>query len=356
MQFFKKHMKQLGTIVTLLALFFVVWKMVTMDVDYGAFATPRATVILVLSILLQALIFCYMTFPWLHLVRILSGKKISGKQALPVYTKANLMKYIPGNVFQYVARNKLASEANISHVDVALATVLDIGMSMLAPFLISLLLMRRQIFTVLAAYQKTFLLVLLIGIAAVCLFLALVRWKFRDKLHAYFEKYRRLLRKKTLGQLALAFLLYLLQSVLCVGLYALPLLGVVSVPAEKIPQFLGAYLFSWIVGFITPGSPGGIGIREAVTSPTYTIVNEYLSGRMPLFHFDMYRLSSSEELFDIGWEDYLARGGVCAVEWSENVADALTDAISITIEKDLAQLDWRKITIEGGARFEALGL
>ena len=106
----------------------------------------------------------------------------------------------------------------------------------------------------------------------------------------------------------------------------------------------------------TRGLAAGLGIREAVTSPTYTIVNEYLCGRMPLFHFDMYRLSSSEELFDIGWEDYLARGGVCAVEWSENVADALTDAISITIEKDLAQLDWRKITIEGGARFEALGL
>ena len=106
----------------------------------------------------------------------------------------------------------------------------------------------------------------------------------------------------------------------------------------------------------TRGLAAGLGIREAVTSPTYTIVNEYLSGRMPLFHFDMYRLSSSEELFDIGWEDYLARGGVCAVVWSENVADALTDAISITIEKDPAQLDWRKITIEGGARFEALGL
>ena len=106
----------------------------------------------------------------------------------------------------------------------------------------------------------------------------------------------------------------------------------------------------------TRGLAAGLGIREAVTSPTYTIVNEYLSGRMPLFHFDMYRLYSSEELFDIGWEDYLARGGVCAVEWSENVADALTDAISITIEKDPALLDWRKNTIEGGARFEALGL
>ena len=76
----------------------------------------------------------------------------------------------------------------------------------------------------------------------------------------------------------------------------------------------------------TRGLAQGLGVTDPVTSPTYTIVNEYLSGRMPLFHFDMYRLSS-EELFDIGWEDYLSRGGVCAVEWSENVEDALADAI-----------------------------
>lgn len=106
----------------------------------------------------------------------------------------------------------------------------------------------------------------------------------------------------------------------------------------------------------TRGLARGLGYSGRVTSPTFTIVNEYEGGRLPLFHFDMYRLGSADELFDIGWEDYLARGGVCAVEWSENVADALTDAISITIEKDPAQLDWRKITIEGGARFEALGL
>ncbi len=84
----------------------------------------------------------------------------------------------------------------------------------------------------------------------------------------------------------------------------------------------------------TRGIAEGLGVSEQVTSPTYTIVNEYLSGRLPLFHFDMYRLGSSDELFDIGWEDYLARGGVCAVEWSENVEDALQDAIRITIEKD----------------------
>ena len=106
----------------------------------------------------------------------------------------------------------------------------------------------------------------------------------------------------------------------------------------------------------TRGIAEGLGVSEQVTSPTYTIVNEYLSGRLPLFHFDMYRLGSSDELFDIGWEDYLARGGVCAVEWSENVEDALHDAIRITIEKDSLVPDTRRITIEGGSRFELAGL
>ena len=95
----------------------------------------------------------------------------------------------------------------------------------------------------------------------------------------------------------------------------------------------------------TRGLALGLGITERVTSPTYTIVNEYETGRIPLFHFDMYRLSDSEELFDIGWEDYLLRGGVCAVEWSENVTDAMEDPITVRIEK-LSEYS-RKITIEG---------
>ena len=96
----------------------------------------------------------------------------------------------------------------------------------------------------------------------------------------------------------------------------------------------------------TRGLARGLGSSEMVTSPTYTIVNEYLGGRMPLFHFDMYRLASSDDLWDIGWEDYLDRCGVCAVEWSENVADALEDPMVITIEK-LGE-ESRRITIEGG--------
>lgn len=92
------------------------------------------------------------------------------------------------------------------------------------------------------------------------------------------------------------------------------------------------------------GMARGMGISCRVTSPTFTIVNEYF-GERELIHFDMYRLSSADELFDIGWEDYLSRGAVCAVEWSENVREAFGgDEINVTIEK-LSDNE-RKITIE----------
>ena len=94
----------------------------------------------------------------------------------------------------------------------------------------------------------------------------------------------------------------------------------------------------------TRGLAKGLGCRDMVTSPTYTIVNEYLSGKMPLFHFDMYRLGSADDLWDIGWEDYLDRGGICAVEWSENVEEALDRFILVNIEKTGDES--RRITID----------
>ena len=95
------------------------------------------------------------------------------------------------------------------------------------------------------------------------------------------------------------------------------------------------------------GLARGLGVQDRVTSPTFTVVNEYEGGRLPLFHFDLYRLGCADELFDIGWEDYLARGGVCAVEWSERMEELLEPG---TIRVDLRRgedEDRRVITVEG---------
>ena len=92
------------------------------------------------------------------------------------------------------------------------------------------------------------------------------------------------------------------------------------------------------------GLAPGLGIDGGVSSPTFTIVNEYAGAGRELFHFDMYRLQGADELFDIGWEDYLARGGVCAVEWSENVREAF-DGGEVTVSIEPLSDTERKICI-----------
>ena len=99
----------------------------------------------------------------------------------------------------------------------------------------------------------------------------------------------------------------------------------------------------------TQGVAAGLGITEAICRPTFTIIQEYESGRLPLYHFDVYRIGDIEEMEEIGYDDYFFGEGICLIEWAELIEEILPDdRISITIEKDLAQgFDYRRITVEG---------
>ena len=94
----------------------------------------------------------------------------------------------------------------------------------------------------------------------------------------------------------------------------------------------------------------GLGITDMVSSPTFTIVNEYRKGKIPLFHFDVYRITSEEEMYDIGWDDYISQNAVVVVEWASNIEQLFSDdgIIRIEITKDLSvSEDYRQITIKG---------
>lgn len=99
----------------------------------------------------------------------------------------------------------------------------------------------------------------------------------------------------------------------------------------------------------TQGFAGGLGITEPVNSPTFTIVQEYHDGKLPLYHFDVYRIGDVSEMDEVGYEDYFFGEGVCLIEWSNLIEEILPDhVIEVTIEKDLEKgFDYRKITVEG---------
>lgn len=99
----------------------------------------------------------------------------------------------------------------------------------------------------------------------------------------------------------------------------------------------------------TQGFADGLGINEPVSSPTFTILQIYEAGRLPLYHFDVYRIGDIEEMEEIGYEDYFFGDGVCLIEWASLIEEILPEqAVRITIEKDLEKgFDYRRITIDG---------
>jgi len=99
----------------------------------------------------------------------------------------------------------------------------------------------------------------------------------------------------------------------------------------------------------TQGVALGLEITEPISSPTFTIIQVYEEGRMPFYHFDVYRIGDIEEMEEIGYDDYFFGEGICLIEWANLIEEILPkDIIAITIEKDLNQgFDYRKITVEG---------
>ena len=98
----------------------------------------------------------------------------------------------------------------------------------------------------------------------------------------------------------------------------------------------------------TQGVAAGLGITEPVNSPTFTIIQEYVDGRLPFYHFDVYRIGDLEEMEEIGYDDYFFGQGICLIEWAELIEEILPEKrIEVTIEKDLEKgFEYRKITIE----------
>lgn len=261
----KKALKIIGNIVMIAALAFVVKKLLDMDISFSQLSEGRVVCALVLCFVIQTVIIICSCYPWLVFTRSLSGRKIPFSAAMPVYTQSNLYKYLPGNVFQYVGRNQLAADMEISHVDVACATVLDVLFCVFWTAVISVIMLGGRIAELLSKYGRNLLIVGAVGIVFVIALILAVRMKFRDKFKAYISRYSKAFAKENRPMLLRGAFYYLLQNAVSAAMY-MGCLALIVPQADtgELTALTGAFLFAWIIGFVTPGAPGGIGIREGV--------------------------------------------------------------------------------------------
>ena len=277
----KKVIKTVGNVVMIAALAFVVKKLFDMDISLSQFREGRVLAALSLCMLVTTVIIIFSCYPWLVFTRSLSGRKIPFSTAMPVYTQSNLYKYLPGNVFQYVGRNQLASDMDISHVDVACATVLDVLFCVFWTAVISVILLGGRIAELMAEYGRNLLMVGAVGIVLLILLIIVIKLKFKDKLKSYLSRYSKAFAKENRPMLLRGAFYYLLQNTVSAVMYFVCLkLIVPQADTGELIALTGAFMFAWIIGFVTPGAPGGIGIREGVM---LFVCGDKFSDRIVLF-------------------------------------------------------------------------
>lgn len=261
---FNKIIKIVGNIVMIIAIIFIIKGLVSYDIDYKVIVKGNNLLIFMGLIIAYTLSVILTSIPWRNVVYLITGEKIKLVEVATVSTKANVMKYIPGNVFQYIGRNGLAVEKGLKHPDVAMSTIVDVIINLGTVFLLTVFFSFDTIVFWFKEYIKPIYFIGLVILGLLCL--AVVVIYFYKKREKYVDTFKRVFSRDGIKTVVINILVYVLLSLYTTIIYMV-VLNVIAdgtLKPESYFMVIGAVLASWILGFITPGAPGGMGVRETI--------------------------------------------------------------------------------------------
>lgn len=268
----KKILKYIGNILTMLAIFLIFRRLMQMEINITELFYGSKSLFLLLSILLYTINMLLMAWPWRALIEILEKQKIPFLGVQRVLCKANLMKYIPGNIFQYVGRNEIATLYNLNHKKIAFSTLLDVLTGVLSNVVLILLCYLSDVKLLLKnkviSLDYRFIFAISVCFSLLFFFVIVRRKYIKNVIWEY-------VNCVTVKKYFLCILWNMFIAVYAAMIYFLILKMIVGedILWGSAAQIAGAYLLSWLIGFLMPGAPGGIGIRETVM--VYLLGGEY---------------------------------------------------------------------------------
>ncbi len=257
----KKLLKVCGNILVLISIIFLLKKIMSMDIDYKNIFSKGNIVRLVPVLLIYTIQIILSYLPWSNIIKCLTGEGVPRLKSCAVFVKSNIMKYIPGNLFQYVGRTELAQMSeNINVTTIVVSVVIETGATVLAAFLIGIV--GVSSYTISLIRENRLIFVLLIVVFTAVLFLLSF---FREKLDNYKKRKNIIVTKKLLGGFFVALVFYIITLIID-GLMLIYIMQMISDQNcfAYTKTICGAYGISWLAGYIIPGASGGIGIREAL--------------------------------------------------------------------------------------------
>lgn len=277
-----RYLKWLGQLMTIGALIFVLYRLMHMPIDFSILWQSASIFPAIMITLVMTVIVLLNYLPWKRLVELFSAQSMPHDECMHVYTRSNLLKYVPGNVFQYVGRNALALSHGLSHITVATATFLDVLMTVVAASIISLIFLGDMIMFWLVHHPLGVMLALGGGLIVIFVMLSLLYF-FKKQISQWLSPYQHVFQRSSFRVLGFGIVYYigvLIVSSLCY-LGVLVFMLDVSLTYAQAVTLGSAYTLAWLIGFLVPGAPAGIGIKEAVM----------MAVTQEMFHLELITLS-----------------------------------------------------------------
>lgn len=284
----KKYIKLTGNMLTALAFIMIVKRLYGMDVDYSVLLNRSNVWWLVLFCVLYGIHIMALPVSWHQTIQIVTNSKVPFWDVEKVFCKSNILKYIPGNVFQYVGRNEIAVRFGFSHKAILMTTLLDIMANIFGVAIVSLVCYAKGVKIGIDSIGMKIdsWLVIVVAVASL-FFLLLSYWKRK----IIWERIQGFCTLTNVKRYIFCIVYYMFFAVYTGIVYLLVLTQILdmSIENDKIYMVIGAYLLSWLLGFIMPGAPGGIGIRETVIT---VLLAAYLPSDSVLLAIVIYRILS----------------------------------------------------------------
>lgn len=288
-----KIIKIIGYMITLIAFLFIVKSIISMKLDFTQIKNPFVVVILCVLLSVGYSIIVYISaFAWNMILEYIHKSKISYRDMLlPVYVKANIGKYLPGNVMHFAGRNILAGRLGFKQLDIAFSSVVEIISLIIAACLWSVILAMNSFISIIsnAVIKMNWWLICTI-FAVVLIILAILIWRFIIK-GTYLQKFRHFLTKQFFILFCKLFLIYSV-TLLVPGIFLVLIFGFImqcTLSISTVMIIISAYTISWVSGYIVPGAPGGIGVRESIL---LLLLGQQFSGEAALIAILLHRLTS----------------------------------------------------------------
>lgn len=262
----KKAIKIFGNICVLVTLFFIIQAVMNMDFDYRSILQTKKIICIAILVIVYSIALSFNVVPWKIICEFLSEKKLKIADVYAVYAKSNLYKYLPGNIFQFVGRQTLAVDYKIEHGTVAVSTIFDIIVLFFTGLIISIIFLGNYAFEQLFLYGYNIISRFFIVLVVFFIILFSVVFVLRKSIIKIFNKYKTIVNKKFVAKLFKCFIFYCVFFAFYSAIY-LVLIHIVfdvELSLKAIFTLTGASVFSWVMGFVVFGAPGGLGIREVV--------------------------------------------------------------------------------------------